>query len=86
MKIEISIWGIRRGFEKEGFFHTHNNAAIKASQQDRFRKICNSIGNKGFFNIQHIQGKTPHGFLIKDKIFADTFREVFDNLWKDAKE
>ena len=63
MKIEISIWGIRRGFEKEGFFHTHNNAAIKASQQDRFRKICNSIGNKGFFNIQHIQGKTIISYI-----------------------
>ena len=63
MKIEISIWGIRRGFEKEGFFHTHNNAAIKASQQDRFRKICNSIGNKGFFNVQHIQGKTVISYI-----------------------
>ena len=63
MKIEISIWGIRRGFEKEGFFHTHNNVAIKASQQDRFRKICNSIGNKGFFNIQHIQGKTIISYI-----------------------
>lgn len=63
MKIEISIWGIRRGFEKEGFFHTHNNAAIKASQQDRFRNICNNIGNKGFFNIQHIQGKTIVSYI-----------------------
>ena len=63
MKIEISIWGIRRGFEKEGFFHTHNNANIKASQQDRFRKICNSIGNKGLFNIQHLQGKTIISYI-----------------------
>jgi hypothetical protein len=63
MKIEISIWGIRRGFEKEGFFHTHNIAAVKATQQDRFRNICNSIGNKGFYNIQHIQGKTIISFI-----------------------
>ena len=63
MKTEISIWGIRRGFEKEGFFHTHNYAATKESQQDRFRNICNTIGNKGFFNIQHIQGKTIISYI-----------------------
>ena len=63
MKIEISIWGIRQGFEKEGFFHTHNNAAVKATQQDRFRHICNSIGNKGFYGIEHIQGKTIISFI-----------------------
>lgn len=29
--------------------------------------------------------KKPRGFLIKDKVFADTFRQVFDQLWKEAK-
>jgi len=63
MKIEISIWGIRQGFEKEGFFHTHNNSAVKATQQDRFRHICNSIGNKGFYSIQQIPGNTIISFI-----------------------
>ena len=35
--------------------------------------------------IQHIVTNKPHGFLIKDKIFADTFKEVFDGLWGQAK-
>jgi len=42
------------------------------------------IGDK--FNLQYITGKVPRGFLIKDKIFADTFRDVFDKLWKVAKK
>ena len=29
--------------------------------------------------------KEPRGFLIKDKVFADTFRQVFDQLWIEAK-
>lgn len=29
--------------------------------------------------------KKPRGFLIKDKVIANTFRQVFDQLWKEAK-
>jgi sugar-specific transcriptional regulator TrmB len=36
--------------------------------------------------IQYIIGKTPRGFLIKDKIFARTFEQVFDQLWNSAKK
>jgi len=35
--------------------------------------------------IQYYTSKIPRAFLIKDKIFADTFKEVFDNVWKIAK-
>jgi sugar-specific transcriptional regulator TrmB len=34
------------------------------------------------FYIQYITGKKPRGFLIKDKTFADTFKQVFKQLWK----
>lgn len=29
--------------------------------------------------------KKPRGFLIKDKVFADTFKQVFNQLWQKAK-
>ncbi|MBI2110537.1 hypothetical protein HYT51_02045, partial [Candidatus Woesearchaeota archaeon] len=35
--------------------------------------------------IQHITEKTPRGFLIKDKTFAKTYEQVFDQLWDIAK-
>jgi len=36
-----------------------------------------------FVFIQHI-GKIPRGFLIQDKVFADSFADVFDKLWQEA--
>lgn len=35
--------------------------------------------------LQHIITKEPRGFLIKDKIFAQTLAEAFDNIWQTAK-
>ncbi|MBI4146119.1 hypothetical protein HY489_02160, partial [Candidatus Woesearchaeota archaeon] len=35
--------------------------------------------------IQYIITEQPRGFLIKDKIFAETFRQVFEQAWKQAK-
>lgn len=34
--------------------------------------------------IQYIITKHPHGFLIKDTIFAAAFKEVFDKIWGQA--
>ena len=34
------------------------------------------------FYIQYSITKEPRGFLIKDKIFAETFKEVFEKIWK----
>jgi len=34
--------------------------------------------------IQHIITKEPRAFLIKDKVFAETFKDVFDKVWKTA--
>ena len=36
--------------------------------------------------IQYYTSKIPRAFLIHDKIFADTFRQVFDQVWKVAKK
>jgi hypothetical protein len=62
-QIDLSIWGIRRGFEKDGIFHTHDIKAVRALQTDRFRNLSNSIGNKGFYILQHRQGKTIISFV-----------------------
>ena len=35
--------------------------------------------------IQYYLSKTPRAFLIKDKIFSSTFKQVFDNAWQSAK-
>jgi sugar-specific transcriptional regulator TrmB len=46
------------------------------------------IVHNNFVIIQHTGKKenVPRGFLIKDKVFAETFKEVFENLWKIAKK
>ncbi len=35
--------------------------------------------------VQYIITKQPRGFLIKDKIFAETFKQVFDKIWEKTK-
>jgi sugar-specific transcriptional regulator TrmB len=37
------------------------------------------------FYIQYITAKKPRAFLIKDKFFALTFEQVFNQLWSSAK-
>ena len=36
--------------------------------------------------IQYITGKVPRGFLIKDKVFARTYEQVFDQIWSVARK
>lgn len=38
-----------------------------------------------YLSIQTNTGKKPYGFLIKDKKMADTFSQIFEQLWKQAK-
>ena len=42
------------------------------------------IGDKFF--TQYITKKVPRAFVIEDKVFADTFRQVFDQVWNSAKK
>lgn len=37
-------------------------------------------------SIQTNTGKKPYGFLIKDKKIADIFDQIFEQVWKTAKE
>ncbi|MFA5992424.1 MAG: helix-turn-helix domain-containing protein [Candidatus Pacearchaeota archaeon] len=39
-----------------------------------------------FMCIQYIVKDKPRGFLIKDSVFAQSFANIFDNLWKSAKK
>lgn len=40
---------------------------------------------EGNIILQYTNKKTPRGFLIKDPIFAHTFKSIFNHLWKQAK-
>ncbi len=35
--------------------------------------------------IQYINQKIPRGFMIKDKIFVATFKQVFEQIWESVK-
>ncbi|MEY5132512.1 MAG: hypothetical protein RLZZ198_516 [Bacteroidota bacterium] len=62
-KIELSIWGIRDGFEKNGMFHTHDIVALKKIQEDRFRDIAKIAGGFGFYMIHRQAGYTMISFV-----------------------
>jgi len=54
----------------------------------RYAKLQNEaewgvIGNKFF--IQYITQKVPRGFLIEDEVFAKTFKQVFEQVFNEAK-
>ena len=60
----------------------------KQLSEIHFMKLNNEaelviIGNK--LIIQYITRKVPRGFLIEDKIFVQTFKQVFNQLWSSAK-
>ena len=61
--IHFSIWGIRDGFERNGMFHTHDIAPVKALQKDRFRDISTKVGSFGFYMIQRAGGYTMISFV-----------------------
>jgi len=42
-----------------------------------------SIGD--YYIVQTYTGKKPYGILIKDRKMADTFSQIFETLWKQAK-
>lgn len=55
----------------------------------RFKELHNKaewaiLGN--MFVIQYITGKTPRAFLIEDSVFAETFKQVFNQIWESAKK
>ncbi len=38
-----------------------------------------------FYYTQYVVGGTPRAFLICDKVFADSYRDVFEQVWKRAR-
>jgi hypothetical protein len=65
-QIELSIWGIRDGFEKGGMFHTHNLQGIKAKQTDKHRTLSYNVNDKGFYITQYIDNKFIVSFVETD--------------------
>lgn len=61
----------------------------KQLSEVRFLKLENEaewaiVGDK--LNIQYATQKSPRGFIIEDKIFVATFKQVFNQLWEGAKK
>jgi hypothetical protein len=49
IKVDISIWGIRAGFEENGIFHSHNFEDVKLLQRDRLRSLADVMRPRNFF-------------------------------------
>ena len=84
---------VKRGIKYKIIYPLEEKEVAKRRKKQlaevRFAKLENEaewgiMGNKFF--IQYITQKVPRGFLIDDKIFTDTFKQVFDQVWKIAKK
>jgi sugar-specific transcriptional regulator TrmB len=61
----------------------------KQLSEVRFMNLKNEaewaiVGDK--LIIQYITRKVPRSFVIEDEVFVQTFKQVFDQLWKVAKK
>lgn len=57
-KIDVSIWGIRAGFEDGGIFHSHNFAEVKELQKDKFRGLADLSRPKNSYMINRTVAHT----------------------------
>lgn len=65
------------------------NIRRKQNVEVRFMSLKNDAEwgvIKDSFYIQYTVGKNPRSFLIQDENFAQTFKQVFDQLWQEAKD
>jgi len=66
-------------------FKSLGNKRENKNTEVKFEKLDNEAEWGIIDDIVYIQysiTKNPRGFLIKDKIFAETFKEVFNKIWK----
>jgi sugar-specific transcriptional regulator TrmB len=82
----------KKAKERMIFPEEDKELAKKRTEKDRVSiKFMNLINEAEWgifgkiFYMQYISSKSPKGFLINDDIFARTFEQVFDSLWKQAK-
>ncbi len=57
-RIDVSIWGIRAGFEEGGIFHSHNFADVKELQKDKFRGLADLSRPKNSYMINRTSAHT----------------------------
>jgi hypothetical protein len=57
-RIDVSIWGIRAGFEENGIFHSHNFADVKELQKDKFRGLADLSRPKNSYMINRTGAHT----------------------------
>jgi hypothetical protein len=65
-KIDISIWGIRAGFEDNGIFHSHDFINVKELQKDKFRALADLSRPKNSFMLNRTGAHTVVTILHSD--------------------
>jgi hypothetical protein len=70
-KVDISIWGIRAGFEENGIFHSHNFEDVKLLQKDRLRSLADFVRPRNFF----ILNRTNQHSIVT-LIYTDIFESA----------
>jgi hypothetical protein len=70
-KVDISIWGIRAGFEENGIFHSHNLEDVKLLQKDRLRSLADFMRPRNFF----ILNRTNQHSIVT-LIYTDIFESA----------
>lgn len=83
---------VKKGIHQKMIFPINENKISKKREKQlaeiKYLDLQNEaewgiIGD--LFFMQYITTKTPRAFLIKDKNFCETFRQVFDQIWTTAK-
>ncbi len=80
---------VKKGIKYRIIYPIEENKLAKRRRKQlsevKFMKLKNEaewaiVGNK--LIIQYITRKIPRGFLIEDEVFVETFKQVFNQLWK----
>jgi hypothetical protein len=65
-KIDVSIWGIRAGFEDSGIFHSHNFADVKELQKDIYRGLADLSRPRNAYLVNRTSSHTVVTILHTD--------------------
>ena len=65
-KVDVSIWGIRAGFEDSGIFHTHNFTDVKDLQKDIYRGLADLSRPRNAYIVNRTSSHTVVTILHTD--------------------
>ncbi|MFN5633709.1 MAG: hypothetical protein ACK49D_03485 [Flavobacteriia bacterium] len=65
-KVDVSIWGIRAGFEDSGIFHSHNFTDVKDLQKDIYRGLADLSRPRNAYIVNRTSSHTVVTILHTD--------------------